>query len=279
VAVAPPYDELYELQSSANQLAERLRALQEEIVHTERIRLLAQIAGGLAHQLRNAVTGARMGVELHQRRCPQRDDESLDIALRQLTLTEEQIKGLLALGARRPQELRGGDLRQIVASVESLVEPMCRHVQVQFKCFIDLDDIAAHVHDADSLRAALLNLVLNGVEAAGPQGHVSLRVVSDDREIRATVTDTGPGPPAATADSLFEPFVTSKSEGVGLGLTLAQHTARHYDGLLQWKRDHGRTVFEMRWPKPKSGDSSKQAASQRAAAVTAALYNQGVDAR
>jgi len=248
VKTAPPYDELYELQSSANQLAARLRALQDEIVHTERIRLLAQIAGGLAHQLRNAVTGARMAVELHQRRCSLREEQSLDIALRQLSLTEEQIKGLLALGAQRPQELRGGDLRQIVASVESLVEPMCRHVQVHFTAEAKVDEDDAQVHDADSLRAALLNLVLNGVEAAGAGGEVWLQVQPENDEMVVSITDTGPGPPPATAHNLFDPFVTSKQEGVGLGLTLAQHTARHYDGRLLWKRTDGRTVFEMRWP-------------------------------
>lgn len=262
VAVAPPHDELYELQSSANQLSARLAALQDEIVHTERVRLLAQIAGGLAHQLRNAVTGARMAVELHQRRCATgRTDESLDIALRQLSLTEEQIKGLLALGARRPQELRGGDLRQIVTSVASLVEPMCRHVQVEFHSSVALDEAHTGVHDADSLRAALLNLVLNAVEAAGPGGEVSLQVREEGNQVVASVSDTGAGPPASMANSLFDPFTTSKPEGVGLGLTLAQHTARHYGGSLQWQRANDRTVFSMRWPLPATEIHSTEAAS------------------
>jgi signal transduction histidine kinase len=256
--VAPPHDELYELQSSANQLAARLAALQAEIIHTERVRLLAQIAGGLAHQLRNAVTGARMAVELHARRCAAAEhDTTLDVALRQLSLTEEQIKGLLALGARRPQELRGGDLRQIAASIDTLVEPICRHVQVSFTSSAELPNDAAHVRDADSLRAALLNLVLNGIEAAGPGGEVSLEIAMEQGEVVASVYDSGPGPPPATQQSLFEPFVTSKPEGVGLGLTLAQHTARHYGGSLSWERVDGRTAFRMRWPRPIGADEQK----------------------
>lgn len=277
--VDPPDDELSELQSSTNQLAHRLQALQDEIVHTERVRLLAQIAGGLAHQLRNAVTGARMGVELHQRRCTSSDTQSLDIALSQLSLTEEQIKGLLALGARRPQELRGGDLRQIVASIATLVEPMCRHVQVTFGSSMTLDDVDAHVHDADSLRAALLNLVLNAVEAAGQGGEVSLAVKRDGDEIIASVVDTGPGPPAETASALFEPFVTSKQEGVGLGLTLALHTALNYEGTLQWRRQDGRTVFEMRWPASRAGEKGMESTEQRSAALMAAVKEAGATER
>jgi signal transduction histidine kinase len=270
--IAPPFDELYALQSSANQLASRLAALQAEIVHTERVRLLAQIAGGLAHQLRNAVTGARMAVELHARRCPaQGHDTTLDVALRQLSLTEEQIKGLLALGARRPQELRGGDLRQIVASIGTLVEPICSHVQVTFTSSAELPHDAAQVRDADSLRAALLNLVLNGIEAAGPGGEVALEVAAQDADMVASVYDSGPGPPPTTQQSLFEPFVTSKPEGVGLGLTLAQHTAQHYGGSLAWERVDGRTVFRMRWPRtapieePKTEWSARETTAPTAA--------------
>ena len=62
-------------------------------------RLLAQFAAGLAHQLRNALTGARMSVQLHARRYPApADDQTLSVALRQLAMTEEQVKGLLSLG-------------------------------------------------------------------------------------------------------------------------------------------------------------------------------------
>ncbi|MGZ0174623.1 MAG: sensor histidine kinase, partial [Planctomycetales bacterium] len=104
-------DEIDDLIASAGSLSAQLRKLQHTIQHTERVRLLAQLAGGLAHQLRNAVTGARMAVQLHQKQCPMNSktaaddevearfgsDDTLSVALHQLTLTEEQIRGLLSL--------------------------------------------------------------------------------------------------------------------------------------------------------------------------------------
>jgi signal transduction histidine kinase len=204
------------------------------------------------------------------------NDASLDIALRQLSLTEEQIKGMLALGARRPQELRGGDLRQIAANIATLVEPMCQHVQVSLKSEVTLGDAAAHVHDADSIRAAILNLVTNAIEAAGPHGEVTISVSESDGDTVVAVADTGPGPPPATEGALFEPFITSKQEGVGLGLTLAQHTARHYDGTLTWRRSSDRTVFEMRWPQQSVNRSVAEGIS-RTEAVMAAI--EGKEAR
>lgn len=243
-------DELFELQASANQLSQRLGHMENEVAHTERLRLLAQLAGGLAHQLRNAVTGARLAIQLHQRRCENASpDESLEIALQQLSLTEEQIQGLLSLGARRPRESRPGDLRQIVSEVEKLVQPMCRHAHVRLDVSAELPDEAATIVDAPAMRAALINLTLNGAEAAGVGGSVRIEAACDGDSLELRVVDSGAGPPDELRDSLFEPFVTSKPEGVGLGLTLALHAADVCGGTLRFFRQDERTVFALRWPR------------------------------
>ena len=104
--------------------------MHQTIQQSERTRLLAQLAAGLAHQLRNSLTGARMSVQLHARRHPAPDgDQSLDVALRQLAMTEEQVKGLLSLGRveRRPPELC--DLRRS-SPTSPLVDPSCQHAKV-----------------------------------------------------------------------------------------------------------------------------------------------------
>ena len=99
-------DEIDDLIGSVNRMAADLRSMRETIRRTERAGVLAQLAAGLAHQLRNAATGARMAVQLHARRCPSRaeSDGSLGVALRQLSLCEEQVKALLSVGQgeRRP---------------------------------------------------------------------------------------------------------------------------------------------------------------------------------
>src|SRR5436190_4186080 len=99
-------DELRDLGRSVNEMAERLRQLQDSMQKSERLRLLGQVSGGLAHQLRNAVAGAKLAVQLHARGCAGGDAESLGVARRQLGRIESDLDRFLDLGRdhvrRRP---------------------------------------------------------------------------------------------------------------------------------------------------------------------------------
>lgn len=248
----PPNDELHDLILSANQLSDQLRSLQQTIRHTERIRLLGQLAGGLAHQLRNSLTGARMAVQLHQRRCPRTTgDDDLEVALLQLALTEEQVKGLLALGRRAEGTTTTGTLGNLLNEVERLVGPTCRHARVAWQCTISDDASDIELEHYEQLRTALLNLTLNAIEAAGTHGHVSIQASDTATEVTIEVSDNGPGPPASLQDSLFEPFVTAKPEGIGLGLALARQAAEEVGGSLHWHRQNGLTLFSLQLPRIK----------------------------
>jgi signal transduction histidine kinase len=253
IVAGPRRDEIQELVVSVNSMSAQLREMQQAIRQSERTRLLAQLAGGLAHQLRNAVTGARMALQLHQRRCEAApDDKSLSVALRQLALTETQVRGLLSLGRREQSPPMTCDPRRIVEEVGSLVEPSCEHAGVTLELthspatgVESLDTVRA---DLESLRAAVLNLVTNAIEAAGTGGRVTLQTNGQGGMVAIEIADNGPGPPAQVADSLFEPFVTSKPEGVGLGLALARQVAIDHGGTLAWRREADRTVFRLSLP-------------------------------
>jgi signal transduction histidine kinase len=241
-------DELSDLGRSINRMCEDLRRMRRTIGQAERTNLLAQLAAGLAHQLRNALTGARMSIQLHVKRCDAaRSDPSMDVALRQLSLMEEQVRGLLTLGGVEERPHGPCDLARLVDDVALLVEPACRHSRVELAIGRGGQDgvVAA---DEPSLRAAVLNLVLNAIEAAGPGGSVAIDLHRDGSAATLEVGDTGPGPPAALAEGLFEPFVTGKPEGVGLGLALARHVALAHHGELSWVRDGEWTRFRLRLP-------------------------------
>ncbi len=253
-----PRDELDDLVASASHLASELERLQSTVQQTERVRLLGQLAGGLAHQLRNAVTGARLAVQLHQKRCGgttpdnvgEREstaDESLAVALRQLSLTEDQIQRLLSLSRQESPTTAPGKLSDLINEIDRLIRPHADHARVELTVH-SATETDADIADTERFRSAIMNLMLNAIDAAGSDGHVWLDIRTADSGFTVTVSDDGPGPPADVADVLFDPFVTSKPEGVGLGLALAKQVAQDLGGDLTWARNQGRTVFTFFLP-------------------------------
>ncbi len=243
-------DEIDLLMASINRMCGQLREMRQTIERSERARLLAQLAAGLAHQLRNSLTGARMSIQLHARRCPApHDDRALEVALRQLELTEEQVRGLLTAGRVEERAAVVCDVRSIIEEVAVLLDSTCQHAKValahnQANGAGPLELFA----DRSSLRAAVLNMTQNAIEAAGQGGAVSLAADRSGDLLVIEVVDNGPGPPPGLAATLCEPFVSGKTEGVGLGLALARQVAHEHGGQLSWARENGKTHFRLAVP-------------------------------
>jgi signal transduction histidine kinase len=253
-----PNDEIRDLALSVNDMAERLARFHETTRRTERLRLLGQVGGGLAHQLRNGLAGARLALQLFlQENAGVTDTAALDVALRQLTLLETNLKRFLDLG-------RGGELRRADCSLTALVNeavellrPRCRHAGIDLS-WQPPEDAVIVSGDTGQLGQMVLNLVSNAIEAAGPSGRVMIELQAalcntetangQSPDAVLEVTDTGPGPPPEIADRLFEPFVTGKPEGVGLGLAVSQQIAEAHGGRITWRRDADRTCFRVELP-------------------------------
>lgn len=247
VQVSGRDDELRDLMVSANQLSEQLRAMQEHLIVSERLQLLGQLSGGLAHQLRNSITGARLAVQLHARSCSE-PDNMIDTAVSQLNLTEEQI---LAVTSLRPESdelppLRDADLSQLTRDVAALLQPLCSHWNSQLSLELP-DELPARLHSPQSVKGALLNLVQNAVESAGIDGQVCVSASARDKQAVVRVTDSGPGFPDG-GGRLTDAFRTTKPEGMGLGLTIAQHAVDQEQGQLIIDRIGEQTVVELQLP-------------------------------
>ncbi len=289
-------DELRDLGGAVNRMAGQLAEMEKAIRRSERLSLLGQLAGGLAHHLRNNVTGALMAVQLHARECDA-DPESLDVALRQLALTEENLKQFLAApqspNMAPAMQRRACRISDVIHEVVELLDPSLRHRRVQLSVVEKGATGQSFQADAAQLRQLLMNLVLNAADAAGPGGWVrveagwgmgngewemeggggkaeggsefkgqsaecrvqsevaSFKTRSDDGNLSMIVLrviDNGAGPPREILDRLFEPFATSKSEGVGLGLTVAQQIAESHGGRIVFQRSGGETCFEVYLP-------------------------------
>jgi signal transduction histidine kinase len=255
-------DELRDLAASVNGMAEQLTRWQQAVHKTERLRLLEQVSGGLAHQLRNGVAGARLAVQVHTRSCPPPGDrEILDVALRQLALLEEKIQRLLQAGRDDPAVMTPCSLKPILEDAIALMRPQCQHRQIELKQDLAGSGIDLNA-DAGQLGHLFVNVIGNAAEAIGSEGWIEVRsrIVHQESGTKAEsagpgpaghkieVIDSGPGPSPEIADRLFEEFVTSKPEGVGLGLAVARQVVLAHGGRIEWERANNSTCFRIWLP-------------------------------
>jgi signal transduction histidine kinase len=238
-------DELRDLGQAVNEMAERLAKYQDTLRSSERLRLLGQVSGGLAHQLRNGVAGAKLAVQLHARSSP--PVEELDVALRQLAIVELQLKRFLDLGKAAELQPAECDLGRLVDETTALVKPRCQHAGIDCRWQRPATPVMTTA-DAQQLSQVILNLLTNAIDAAGPKGWIDVRAGAVDGIAFVEIIDSGPGPDAQIAARLFEPFVTGKPEGVGLGLAVARQIVEAHGGTIRWERRGEATCFRLELP-------------------------------
>src|SRR5262249_8357654 len=152
---------------------------------------------GLAHQMRNGLTGARLAVQVYlQENASNGDQSALDVALRQLTLLDTNLKRFLDLGRGEELKFAACSLTALVGEVVELVRPRCKHAGIDLRWQPPNEPLTLSA-DASQLGQMLLNLVGNAIEAAGPGGTVEIRMTTNAASscVIFEVTDTGPGPP------------------------------------------------------------------------------------
>ena len=257
-------DELRDLAGAVNQMSELLANYEDQVRRSEQLKTLGLLKGGIAHQLRNAVTGCRMALDLHCRELASSSEnnaqsnspaenpaeESLDVAMRQLKLIEKQLQTFLT-EQHTPTTRVEMDLTKIVRDVLPLVSPAAQHLNVDLLWEPPVRPFLIQA-DAASLEQMLGNLLLNALDAASAsdekkQVRVEL-TASLPHQVTLNVLDTGTGPAEDIGDKLFEPLVTNKRGGTGLGLSVVRDIAQQHGGKVSWQRQDDWTRFSVELP-------------------------------
>jgi PAS domain S-box-containing protein len=243
----------------------RLRALEAEVRRGERLAALGQMALALAHEIRNPLGAIRgvaqlLGDELGGAG-PFR--EHVTVMLAEIDRVNRVMEALLDLG--RPLGFTFGvvNVHELLERVSLLAEPMARAHEVQLVRRYD-PSLPPLWADADRLMQVFQNLVQNGVEAMPGGGRLtlttrlSLDTVYGGRVdagagprplVEVQVTDEGEGIPAELRDRVFDPFVTTKARGLGLGLALAHRIVEEHRGALRVASTPGKgTTFSCYLP-------------------------------
>jgi len=266
--IAGRNDEIRDLGRAINRMAEMLADYEEDVRRSEKLRTLGQLRGGIAHQMRNAVTGCRVALDLYRREHGEHeDDEALQVARRQLALIEKHLQCLLTLGASPDKPQKPVELASLVENVLDLVGPMAQHVGVLLESTVPETRLTVR-GDAEALEQLLVNLLLNAIDAASATAHSAAAAVTvelrraGEHDVRLEVKDSGPGPAPHVQAKLFEPLVTEKRDGVGLGLSVAREIAVRHGGTITWHREGATTCFCVTLPRLQVEDFRVEAAGR-----------------
>lgn len=243
-------DEIGQLGIAVDSMSQQLSRLWDQVYRQQSAKLLHQVAGGMAHQLRNTLTGSRMAIELHRQSCPSEVTEDVDVAIEQMEVAEDYVRRLLMLGCGQQEQPQPTRLRVCFDHIRSSHAAVAKHLRVDLRWQVKIDHVDCLVGDGRGFTAAISNLILNAFQA-GTRVDVSVWVAESVADPGSKMTcivevkDDGSGIEPSMADELFEPFVTSKPEGMGLGLPLVKRVAEELDGTVTTQRQDDWTVFRF----------------------------------
>jgi two-component system sensor histidine kinase HydH len=233
------------------EVAGRLQQHQRELLRAEQLSALGQLAAGVAHEVRNPVTGIKMLVEAALRLENPRPlgNDDLHIIQRQVARLEQTVQGFLDF-ARLPAAQRAAcDLREVVTQTLELVRVRAEQQRVQVTLDTPAEPVRAAV-DRSQLGIVLVNLLLNACDAMPQGGRLTVSLEQPFAgPLRLRVADTGSGIPPQIADRLFTGFATTKPTGTGLGLSLSRRIVEEHGGTITaHNRPEGGACFTITLP-------------------------------
>jgi len=218
-------------------------------MHQERMAVVGKLAAGLAHEINNPLGAIALFTQHALKKIPPGDPlaEHLGTVLRNANQCSKIVRDLLTYARQRPPEREDVDPAALIGDVARTIGPEAQHRAVTVE--LDVQTERNLSCDPDQVRQILVNLCLNAVEAMQDGGRLTLGVRLEPRATCFRVTDTGPGIPEPEREAVFTAFHTTKEEGTGLGLAVAQDLASAHGGRIDLECPaEGGCVFSVRIP-------------------------------
>jgi signal transduction histidine kinase/HAMP domain-containing protein len=230
---------------------EATRQIGRQLQTADRLSAISRITGGVAHEVKNPLNAILMHVELARIKLSRQDydlEPQIETITREIRRLDRVVKTFLDF--TRPVELNLAEisLDDFVKEIVELARPQADAAGIKVE--VEQNTRGAHIRvDADLLKQAILNIVVNAIEAM-PQGG-SLRFQSslagDEAEIR--ISDTGPGIPPELRDKIFKLYFSTKPQGSGIGLAMTFRIVQLHDGTIDFTSEPGKgTAFSLRLP-------------------------------
>lgn len=214
--------------------AERLTMAREtEALRAQQMTTLAQLATGVAHEIRNPLTSIKMLIQVNRGKFADEGlpTDDLELVEQEIRRMERSVNSLLDFARPEQGEHCVFPIQNVIRRTVQLIEGRCGQQRVGVT--VESDEASIDVEgDASQIQQLLLNLLLNALDAMPDGGELTIRAIATDDVMNLSVHDTGDGIPKDILSKLFTPFTTSKPTGVGLGLGICRRIASSHGGTI-----------------------------------------------
>ncbi|MFO0795865.1 MAG: ATP-binding protein [Gemmataceae bacterium] len=236
---------------SVTAVLDRLRQVERDALRAEQLALVGQMAAGVAHEVRNPLMAIKLLVQAAadpHRAAPFRPRD-LAVIEGEIVRLEGIVSGFLDFARPPAPDKQVVELAPLVAGAVAALRGRAELQAVAF--VVDVADAPAVHADPNQLRQVLHNLVGNALDAQPGGGEVRVTAAAARSDVELRVEDRGGGPPADLGERIFDPFVSSKPTGVGLGLSICRRIIESHGGAIRAvARPGGGAVFTVRLPRP-----------------------------
>ncbi|MBD2845604.1 PAS domain-containing protein [Paenibacillus sp. IB182496] len=233
-----------------------LRSLEEQVQRSDRLSMIGQIAAGTAHEIRNPLTAIKGFLQMFKSTLREKglDKEYgyTEIMLTEIDRINALVNEFLLLSKPKDVSYDLVELATVLREIMPIVsnEALLHGITVNYDAQAWLPLVVA---DREMLKQVFLNICKNGIEAMGEGGALTVsgrveREYGFSRWVNIDIHDNGPGIPAAVADKIFDPFVTTKQNGTGLGLSVCQRIVHDLGGVIRVSSKGGGTTFTVSLP-------------------------------
>ena len=227
----------------------------EALAQRERVSQLAHLAGGLAHEIKNPLSTINMNLKLLAEDLVHHDDELHHRWLRRLETVQHETERLrtilddfLQYAGKHELQLQDADLRCVVEDLTDFFTPQADAAHVIMRTSLGTDAVCCKI-DTNLIKQALLNLMINAVDAMGDGGELIINVSSSRGKGTIEVIDTGAGIDPMALPHIFGVYFSTKSRGSGLGLPTTRRIVREQGGTIRVDSELGKgTRFTIALP-------------------------------
>ena len=246
--------------------AESVRRIEDEIELSRRISASGRVTRGVAHEVKNPINAIVLHLQLLRNKLQDVDPATsrhVDIIDSEIHRLDRVVQILVDFTRPRDLHLEETDLRSVLEEVALLAAPDAEQHGVNLVRELPPDPIPVKI-DADFIKQAILNVVLNGVQSMPDGGNLAITAHRNEDAVITEVRDQGTGIPAAVQDKIFELYFTTKKSGSGIGLAQTYQIMMWHYGSVDFESEEGKgTTFRLRLPLAESRSSSLEEAAAR----------------